>query len=476
MDISTPVNSLVASERQIRFPLSPTDAVLCVLAALLVTCAYYLLLDLRVYGYDEPLYYADFTFKLKEEGRWVNFLLHDFLRKTPLRVDAGLFVLTAWTFLYRIARVVTTSYADALLLSAALLVSSPFSDQSLWPSSLLPALITLIALSFIASRTGGYKSVYLLGGVALFGMLQNYYFVLPLFFLREFELRNSKGREYAKLLFSHGIYWVAGAVLGVLVSLAAVYIITGQVGITPAPWRQTQPIHSGADALRNLAYVATNLREKVVFLTHQGTNGNRVFGLIALLLLVFRLKDWKEEFARAIVLVAIGISFFAFSLPFAPVIQTRSVVNLSTALVLLCLIPFRATGISRLLSCVLLAWGGWNMAIQAHSGLLHQKLETEYVLSVMERQLPHAPYGYKAIALFGQMDTAFPEARVLNSPPQMVAIARATGAQNYIDCRPSIGNRCQELASAFNLTDSSPSEHLVYMGTQDHVAVFAIRP
>ncbi|WP_266183422.1 hypothetical protein [Dyella humicola] len=451
------------------------SALVIAIAMILVVFAYYLLFSFQVYGYDEPHYYLDWTFKLKEEGRWINFLLHDFLRTSPLTGDAVLFVIVAWVVLYRIGLNMTTRRADACLIASVLLVAAPFADLSPWAASSLPTMVTLLGLSLLASRYGNYRLVYLLGGGLLFGMLQNYYFILPLFFLRDFSPNKLEPRPYAARLLSHGMYWIAGSIVGLICSVAAVYFLTGQLGIVPAPWRHAMPAHNLHDVIRNIHYVGANLKEQKRFLVGIATKQSAVFGVLVAILAVLRVPAWRHEIPRLLVISAVGLSFFAFSVPLAPIIQTRSVITLSIALTLIALVPYEQRFLARVLSIVLLTWAGWNMMVYAHTSFERQKNGNEFVLRGIENALPHAPYGYQAVAIFGEMDSKFPESRILNSPPQMVAIVQAVGAPSYINCMTK-SDVCDVLSERLNVKSGSGGEGIRYVGTANDIAVLNIGP
>ena len=145
-----------------------------IVALISVFNSYYLLPGLSVFGLDEVHYYSDFTFKLKAEGRWINFLLHDALRKLPLATAALLFISFSWLTLFNIARELTQDTRYATIIASVLLVAPPFAQQSLWPASHLPAVVALLALTLLARNGASHRVIYLLGGVLLFGMMQNY--------------------------------------------------------------------------------------------------------------------------------------------------------------------------------------------------------------------------------------------------------------------------------------------------------------
>lgn len=460
--------------RHVRLRLTP-ESLAAVLALLMVVVSYYLLLGLKVYGYDDVHYYPDFTFKLSEEGRWINYLLHHFLRHIPEQVHAALYVPLAWLLLFRFARNLSCDRLYATLVASVLFVSPPFVYQSLWPATLLPSLVGLLGLAWLVGKGVSYRVIYPLGGIFLFGCMQNFYFLMPLLFVGQIEQEPFPSRGFLLRIWSHALYWVAGSVVGFLVALLAVYLLIGQVGIVPAPWRRTMPVHDLHDLARNVGYAAGCLKQEIHTLAALMTNRSVVYLLCFVVLAALRIRYWRSELGRAIVLVAVGVSFFAFSIPLAPVIQTRSLVAMSVALILLMLVPVNSRRVARWLSMILLIWSGWNMTIHAYAFIAAQKEQTEFVLGKIESVLPHDPTSYSAIAIFGKMDAHSVDAGIINSPPQIRAIVLATGVPDFWDCQTS-SPTCDALNAKRGASSKSAGEGIEYDGTYDNVAVLSVGP
>lgn len=460
--------------RHARVRLTP-ESLAAVLALLMVAISYYLLLGLKVYGYDEVHYYPSFTFKLSEEGRWINFLLHDFLRHIPLQVHAALYVSLAWLLLFRFARNLSCDRLYATLVASVLLVSPPFVYQSLWPATLLPSLIGLLGMAWLVEKGVSHRVIYLVGGILLFGGMQNFYFLMPLLFVGQIEQESFPSRGFLLRIWSHALYWVAGSVLGFLVALLAVYLLIGQVGIVPAPWRRTMPVHDLHDLARNVGYAFGCLKQEIHTLAVLMTSRNVVYVLGFVVLAAVRIRYWRSELGRAIVLVAAGVSFFAFSIPLAPVIQTRSLVAMSVALILLALVPVDSRRAARWVSMTLLIWTGWNMTTHAYVFMAEQKEQTEFVLSKIENVLPHDPTSYSAIAIFGKMDAHSADAEIINSPPQIRAIVLATGVPDFWDCQTS-SPACDTLNTKRDASRKFSGEGIEYDGVYGNVAVISVGP
>jgi hypothetical protein len=455
--------------RHVRLRLTP-ESLAAVLALLMVVASYYLLLGLKVYGYDEVHYYPDFTFKLSEEGRWINFLLHHLLRHIPLQVHAALYVSLAWLLLFRFARNLSCDRLYAILVASVLFVSPPFVYQSLWPATLLPSLVGLLGLVWLVDKGVSYRVIYPLGGIFLFGCMQNFYFLMPLLFVGQIEQEPFPSRGFLLRIWSHALYWVAGSVVGFLAALLAVYLLIGQVGIVPAPWRRTMPVHDLHDLARNIVYAFGCLKQEIHTLAALMTNRSVVYLLCFVVLAALRIRYWRSELKRAIVLVAVGVSFFAFSVPLAPVIQTRSLVAMSVALIVLMLVPVNSRRVARWLSMILLIWSGWNMTTHAYAFMTQQKEQTEFVLSKIESVLPHDPTSYRAIALFGTMDAKSTDAAIVNSPPEMRAVVLATGVPEFWNCQSS-SQVCDRLKMQSDIATRSAPDGIEFVGSYNDVAV-----
>jgi hypothetical protein len=157
-----------------------------ILAFLFLLAGYLLLPALPVYGHDEMHYYPSFYFKLLEDGRWLNYLLHDFLRSVPLPLWSMVYLSLAWVLFYRIARLYAFSAAYAALVASTIVLAYPFVEISLWPGTVVPVLLLGLLAIWLHAREIPYQVIYLVSGILMFGSMQTLYFVLPLLFVPEF--------------------------------------------------------------------------------------------------------------------------------------------------------------------------------------------------------------------------------------------------------------------------------------------------
>lgn len=445
-------------------------------AALLLVCStYYQLLDLKVYGLDEVQYYADFTFKLREEGRWIDYLLHDALRQIPLPVGAALYIALGWLLSFRIARKFCGDLTCAIVAASLIVISTPFVEQSLWPVSLLPTLLIMVLIERLSRTPLSHRVTYMLSGALAFGCMQNYYFLIPLFFMEKLEDRTSSIKHtYFKML-DHWIFWITGSIFGVAVALVAVHWITGQVGIDPAPWRKPMPVHNISEVLRNVYYVVSQLESQVRWLVFNMTKWNAVFFALLAILVVVRLFAWKFEIRRIVILSIVAASFFAFSVPFAPVIQSRSLIALSAALIIALFVPYNESArLNKWVSVGLMLWAGCYLAIGGHTFLDAYKQGTEYVAQRITNVLPHNPNSYVAIATIGEADDRYSDSAMLNRAPMMRAIVLSTGANQFWDCQIGASEECGRIRAKFEPVLAQSSDGIRYLGVVDGVAVVSV--
>lgn len=428
----------------------PLPELLAMVAAavvgVLLLATYAVLADLVVWGHDEVHYYADFGFKLVEDGRWINQLLHDVLRSQPPGTWA-LAWFVGWIVLFhRAARDLGLPDPESLMFAGIVLLTFPFAEQVLWPATSFPALAALLLLQ-VASRRGlPVPAICLLGGVAIFGSMQSFYFLLPLLFLDTlFDAGASKTQRWQRFLVAMA-WWIAGAVAGVLSMSIAVWLLAGQFGVEPAAWRQTQPIEQPGDVLRNLQHVAGGL---VVFARTLWTSlglANLAFAALVVATVLARVRRLPSASPGIAMLAAIALGFFAISVPLAPVLHGRSVVALSAALVLALLLLPGHSGAGRVVGSVLAVGLAWHAAMVAGRSLQEHHAETRFVRAKLEAVLPARPAAFSGIALHGALPSSDPLARLFNEPPHMHGLIHAAGARGYRDCRTGLDPRCDTYA------------------------------
>jgi hypothetical protein len=449
-----------------------TVGVSAFLATTFLITAYSELLWLDVFGHDEVHYYSDFSFKLVEDGRWLNFLLHNFLRTIPPETWIILFAVSSWALFFSMARSLGFDDAYAVLLAATILISPPFIQQSLWPATIFPAVIVLLLAKFLVDRCLPCPAVYLISGVLLFGTMQSFYFLVPLLFLGQFISVTKNSAVSWILLFKNLTWWVIGAVAGLFIMSITVWMLTGHFGVQPAEWRQTQPIRNTEEFVRNLLYVINAMHSHLLQLIRMAGTDNGVFFTFVFFVFIVRLKAILRSPGTLIILAAVAAAFFAISIPLAPVIETRSLVALSAAFVIFfSILPGRSTA-GQVTGSLLLLYISYFFFISGYAYLSRHKEETTFFYDKLKQVISGYPKSYSSLALFGVMTDGSPEAAIFNSPSRMHGIIHALDVDQYLDCRQGSDRRCDNISvRGLQSVQSIAQGYLYFFVNKDNVAI-----
>lgn len=423
----------------------PLVGVCALIALVLLLSAYAQLPGLTVFGNDEVHYYRDFSFKLPEDGRWLNQFLHDFLRSLPPGTWAGLFLILSWLTFFRLVAAAGCNLGYAALTASTILLAYPFVEQSLWPATTIPAVAILLVAGLLVERGLPYPLLYLLSGILLFGTVQSFYFLLPLLFLGQFLPQPGTANPRWPLILGHMVWWSVGACVGVLVMSAILLQMTGHFGVQPATWRRTQPAHDLSGVVHNILYVAEAFLQRIgQLLREAGANRDGFITILGVAVLL-RARTLFGMGPAFLVLTAVMAAFFAFSIPLAPLIGGRSLVAMAAAVVLLiALLPGPSSAAGRGLGALLLLTVSYGFSTHSAAYLARHEAEMRFFHDKFRALVPGDPRGYSAIALFGMMNDGAPEARLFNTPSYMHPVVYALGAREYRDCRQE-DSRCNGL-------------------------------
>lgn len=406
--------------------------------------AYWPLIGMPVYGNDEVHYYPSFEFKLREDGRWLNYALHHFLRSIAPQVWAPLFVVATWAVFYRLVRGLEPDRWRAIAVASVLASAPAMIEQSLWPATTLPALVLLLAATLAAQRGVHYVLVYLGAGVLMFGAVQTVYFVLPLAFAPAL-LAAPNGQGRTRLLLHHGAAWVGGAVAGAVVSSGVLWLLTGTFGVQPAAWRMAHPATDLDGVIRNLSHVGRTLAWESGHLVDIVGRAWRWMWPVLLIATVLRLRALLMAYPLWLVLGAMYLGFFAFSVPLAPLIQTRSLVAMGTAFVLAIACLPGPSPWGRNVCAVLLIVVAAGFARHGHEYIARYRAESGFLYSALQRVLPHPPGSYQALMVMGRAPDRLAEGRLFNDPTFLHGVVHALGVNDFRDCRTGSHRDCERL-------------------------------
>jgi hypothetical protein len=417
-----------------------------ILAFLFLLAGYMWLPMLPVYGHDEMHYYPSFYFKLLEDGRWLNYLLHDMLRSVPLPLWSIVYVSLAWLLFYRITRLYAFDVAYATLVASTIVLAYPFVEIALWPGTVVPVLLLGLLAIGLQARGVPYQVIYLVSGILIFGSMQTLYFVLPLLFVPQFLENSQSPRARWQLLFSHMCWWVGGSVAGVVWMSLMLWLLAGTFFPQPAQWRDIHPAVDWASLLENIGYVIVNFFSMLEILLRLGgvTWG---FILVVAAIALLRSRALLEKVQALLLLLAVAVSFFAFSIPLAAVILPRSLIAMAAVMVLFVAILPGPTPLGRMLGTVLLLKLGYSFSAQCQDYLELHKTETATILHKLEELFPGYPQAYGTVALYGTMESDQVEANRFNDPWRMHPYLITLGVHTYLDCR-IIPSRCENVGVA----------------------------
>lgn len=441
---------------------------------ILFLSTYSILPSLNVFGHDEVHYYRDFSFKLIEDGRWLNHILHDLLRDVSLNVWAIVLPVLTWFLFFSLGMSITQNHGYSVIIASTISLSYPLIEQSLWPATSIPAVIVLLFISYLIKQGISHLKIYLLSGMLLFGTMQNFYFLLPLFFLNYFLDKNRTISNQWQTALKHMVYWVAGACAGVLIMFSLVYLYTGHFGVKPAPWRRIMPVHDLADLVRNIIYIKDVFWVQLEHLFRISV-GNSLYIVILLLTLIpFQLKNIVKSSHILLILLAVAFSFFLFSVPLAPLILSRSLIALTAAAILLWIVFGKTVGVLHYLTIIVLLAVSLNYSKFGADYFRKHQEHSEFFRAKIKNIIPGFPTSYSTLALFGSIEHPSPEADIFNSPPLMRAIIYSLGVSDILDCRERLDNRCDILAPSTVLANESfPGGNLTFSVSGDKVGIIS---
>jgi len=211
------------------------------------------LFNIHIYRHD-ALYYIDqetYLEKLKQEGRWLNYFLFPALSVIPGRLAILLEIVSLFIFALIASNRWTKNLGYALLLAFLVIHISPLMPQFMWPAVIFPSFLLLLVAALVSSRMPTY-GFYLVFGVLFLGTLSHLYYLLPLAHLTRFSSDASLRQNLRQLFLNLLPAWALGFVAGYGVALLMVYIISGQVGLQIAEWRNPHYIHDIRDLLTNI--------------------------------------------------------------------------------------------------------------------------------------------------------------------------------------------------------------------------------
>jgi hypothetical protein len=434
-----------------------------VLALVYLAAGYLALPLLPVFGNDEPHYFTNVRFQLVDDGRWINYLLHGFFLQVPLPIWSLIYLGLFWFACYRICRIATLDLPLAALAASVLVLSTPVLEMSLWPASFTPALLLLCLALAMHARGVRYTNIYLVCGLLSFGTTPTLYFALPLLFLPQFFDVGQPLRARSELFFRHMLWWIVGAIVGVLCMCLMLRLLADIWFPQPGAWRRANPVEDLASLRSNLGMTLDRFRFYLYrVLSLGGVTSTIVYGMLAVALL--RVREARARAPAILVLFAVLYAFFAFSVPMGAIILPRSLMAMVMAVIIALALLAGRSAAGRLLAALLLLNFAGHYSMQAQRYLKAHHDETQAFVDRLDELFPGYITPYFALALEGTIDPAYPEAKRFNDPSLMHPIIMALGTREFMDCR--IAERCARIGQR-----SAPISVVPFAGGQLELSV-----
>lgn len=348
-------------------------------AAVLLACValnLYGLANISVWRHDELYYEPDYFHKLETEGRWLNYLLSEYLAELPASLCIGASYLSIFYFVAKSAWNTNHDLIIALIIALTALLFPFLSTLLFWPATTLSGFLVLFSACYLSNKIP--KLVFFpIFAILFFATLSNLYFLLPLLFLGKLD-----ARETFKLL----TIWILSFLLGFLVTQAITHNLTGHL-IEVAGWRKPNPITSWEDLLQNLRRVSLAWARINSTIWH--ILGFFPFAIWAVMLLIGR-RFKIDDLCLTIVIVLVAVAVFASSIPLGLGVQGRTSLTYTTGLIFLACVRVDASQLTRTLILMLCLFAGSTLAISNFQTIQWYAGVTNEIKEEMRRVIPES--------------------------------------------------------------------------------------
>ena len=341
------------------------------------------LADISWWRHDELYYQPDYFHKVESEGRWLNYLLSNYLPKLPgfahILINYFALALFCITAAWRTNR----DFPVALVIALACLQAPFFSTQLQWPATTLPGFLVLLAACILCGRIP--KIIFFpIFGILFFATLSHLYFLLPLLFLKDLDLRKA-----ANLL----VLWIASFVIGFAVTQAITFKLTGHF-IEIMAWRNPNPIQSWDDFFLNLNRVFDAfIRVNVKLFQMMGLAITTGCGLALLI------GRKSSDFYMLVVILLSATAVFASSLPLGLGVADRTALIYAIALIFLVCIRENPSTQMRSIVLILCTSIGVALAVSNLKTINWYAGVTSELKEEMQRAIPYSVSNKATIVL-----------------------------------------------------------------------------
>jgi hypothetical protein len=327
-----------------------------------------------VWRHDELYYQPDYFHKVEAEGRWLNYLLADYLRQLPALLCIGTVHAALLYFCFKAAWSTNRDLPIAVAIALVALQVPFLSTQLFWPATTLPGFLVLFLACILSDKTP--KIVFFLSFATLFfATFSHLYFLLPLLFLKNLDIR-----ETFKLL----SLWISSFILGFVVTQIITHQLTGHF-IEVAGWRNPNPIDSWEDLLQNLhrtfdALVRVNAEIS-------GMLGFFLVSLWGVMLIIGRRRQIGDLYPL-IVIVLSAAAIFASGIPLGLGVQSRTALIYTIGLIFLACVRQSASDLTKGLILILCLSVGATLAVSNFKTIQWYAGVTNELKVEMRRAIP----------------------------------------------------------------------------------------
>ena len=356
--------------------------------ALVLFSATLMLLNLRelfmtyCWTHDYMGYLPNYLGRLQGEGRWLNYIFFQTLQTLPAHLLLLIRFLCAFSFLYIVSYLYTTSIKLSIFFALTSLQIFSIIAESMEPAYTVPGYVVLL-LSAVYLRDRADRNLLLffpVTGIFLFGSVSQIYFLIPLLFIRQLEKSTNKFKAMIKLL----ILWIVGYVFGYLFANLIVYMKFG-TAILVAEWRRPNYLNSLGALVENLNRVAHHCHNYFQMLID-------TYFFVPTLAVAVCLLVYRRSYIGLVMCAFVTLSVFSNTLVGGIIIQMRTTLPFYSGLLLVVLLPvtkYRSYRYFCPAIMTLLTVSFFTLNYQELSWYRHL---TNYYRDAIERQLSLRPY------------------------------------------------------------------------------------
>lgn len=284
---------------------------------------------------DAIYYLGHYSGKLGTEGRWINFIVFYLLKFIPAILSISIHYFAIGFFSYKATMGITKNSGLSALVAFAVINMTPITNQLMWPVTTLPGYLFLGAIPFFYKKFSTW-SLFAICGIAFFGTLSNYYFIIPILLLGDL-LEYTKDKDFKEsIVFTVKqivIPWVVGFLVGYIIANLITALMVGHF-IELAEWRNSQPVDSFSQLITNVENIISYIIVEFKYLYN--SLGYILIGVAVVMSLIsFRVK----KISYAIICMLVALSVFGSTVLDGILISHRTVVPFVMAMLFLVTLP-----------------------------------------------------------------------------------------------------------------------------------------